>query len=1144
MGTNETFSARAANDPNTSAEAHRSTPFHTSPRSITNSRRQASHMSENDEGSRSTESTGSAETIRYVQIGDNLDGAGQSTHEPSSFDSYNTAYETTEPAPTPEHPINISRRSRNSSPSSSTRELASSLERRPRRPSATRRSSSIIQPHKGQEFSVDDEPSEVEGDLEQKQRNLAQTGHGSTGYGGMRRRSQLLRRRATQHTVLSNVESVDDEAEIQSTNAPDDVEQNDSDEEDNGTVRGGSYPSSEADSVESFTLKDRQEAINVTHPFGIRIWKPALYKKNRSVQRTAEGDIHSAPGGQVGNALFLANVFWVFLFGWWLSIAAFIAGITCYLFFFTLSGREYGRVLLGLAGYLLYPFGRFVELKQDEAYADEDEGEGRSISEYEQWQAGDIEEGRTFFGPHTPRSLIGRRRESLDSASESDSLLGAGERTGLLGGNSVVERKKRRLFGRGQWNIGRVLFFSWFYFVIAPMLLIVSGICWLLVFWIPMAKVTSILFSHLRRHPLALSFHSDHTYSRRPGTPSSSILLCTYRAIGWKYYKYTIDGTNIFFINLMIVVIFVIVDYFVLREVLGLKDHVITSPATIFALSLLSVIPLAYFIGQAVASISAQSSMGMGATINAFFSTIVEVYLYCVALGEGKGKLVEGSVVGSILVGVVFMPGLSMCSGAIKRKTQRFNAKSAGVTSTMLLFAVIGAFAPTLFYQIYGTYELSCHACHGSNSRGTDCRRCFFSQTPPTTNDRFYKDAVQPYTYLAALFLFISYVIGLWFTLRTHAAVIWQTVPSAPPTTQATTQIGPSAADTIRNAQREGTIGYQSFDSRTPASVRDSTLYKRILGQSLNNAGLRPEVGGSLGSHGSGQPTPHHVPPRLVGEDALLTPANSSSQRQPTVNIPGLSNEENAHVIRGVAEIAASAAAAAVQDAQRHGRKNNYPAPRPPGHQVQIIDDDVVAAAEALGGHGGHDAPNWSKAKSSIILLGATFLYAIIAEILVNTVDVVLENFEIDEKFLGITLFALVPNTTEFLNAISFAMNGNIALSMEIGSAYALQVCLLQIPALVAYSAWCAQSLDPSKIIDHTFSLIFPQWDLVTVILCVFLLSYMYGEGKSNYFKGSILILSYLTVMMGFYFSSYAGMVYAPKEVVILAVGNRGGPVY
>jgi Ca2+:H+ antiporter len=45
---------------------------------------------------------------------------------------------------------------------------------------------------------------------------------------------------------------------------------------------------------------------------------------------------------------------------------------------------------------------------------------------------------------------------------------------------------------------------------------------------------------------------------------------------------------------------------------------------------------------------------------------------------------------------------------------------------------------------------------------------------------------------------------------------------------------------------------------------------------------------------------------------------------------------------------------------------------------------------------------------------------------------------------------------------------------------------------------------------------------MVTVILCVFLLSYMYGEGKSNYFKGSILVLTYLVVIVGFYLSGYS----------------------
>lgn len=105
-------------------------------------------------------------------------------------------------------------------------------------------------------------------------------------------------------------------------------------------------------------------------------------------------------------------------------------------------------------------------------------------------------------------------------------------------------------------------------------------------------------------------------------------------------------------------------------------------------------------------------------------------------------------------------------------------------------------------------------------------------------------------------------------------------------------------------------------------------------------------------------------------------------------------------------------------------------------------------------------------------------------------------------------------------------MNGNIALSMEIGSAYALQVCLLQIPALVLFSAVAgvpsAGSGDPDDAASHIFSLLFPQWDMVTVILCVFLLSYMYTEGKSNYFKGSILLLSYLVVVSGFFLSGFS----------------------
>lgn len=138
------------------------------------------------------------------------------------------------------------------------------------------------------------------------------------------------------------------------------------------------------------------------------------------------------------------------------------------------------------------------------------------------------------------------------------------------------------------------------------------------------------------------------------------------------------------------------------------------------------------------------------------------------------------------------------------------------------------------------------------------------------------------------------------------------------------------------------------------------------------------------------------------------------------MNISALSEQENTELVRHVAEMAAQAATIAARDATQLVRKasNGHPGPHHTprrtttgGHEHPMVQDEAAADAMA----GGHDAPNWGRTKSAVILLGATVLYAVIAEILVNTVDVVLESVDIDEKFLGITLFALVPNTTEFL---------------------------------------------------------------------------------------------------------------------------------
>ena len=262
---------------------------------------------------------------------------------------------------------------------------------KPKKPPMGRRVTSSKFPYKGQEFSVDDDADEVQAETEQQKKEAKELKELKRQGQPLRRKPSNVRRPTTaaRAPALAPIDSTEDDApEAEGAGAPTEPEAQPASSEDD-TVRADDDESGSGDAeddegelsdAESFTLKDRQDAINVTHPFGIRIWKPALYKKGRSVQRNAEADIHSNPGLFVSRWLLLFNLFWTLLFGWWLALVVAAGALVCALLAFDESCKEYSRLLIHLAVYIFYPFGRYVKLLQDDQYLEEDEGEGRSIS--------------------------------------------------------------------------------------------------------------------------------------------------------------------------------------------------------------------------------------------------------------------------------------------------------------------------------------------------------------------------------------------------------------------------------------------------------------------------------------------------------------------------------------------------------------------------------------------------------------------------------------------------------------------------------------------------------------------------------------------------------------------------------------------
>ncbi|MBP3906322.1 MAG: calcium/proton exchanger [Peptostreptococcaceae bacterium] len=121
------------------------------------------------------------------------------------------------------------------------------------------------------------------------------------------------------------------------------------------------------------------------------------------------------------------------------------------------------------------------------------------------------------------------------------------------------------------------------------------------------------------------------------------------------------------------------------------------SGTVMFILACLSIIPLAGLIGEGTEEISFYSGPKIGGFLNGTFGNATELIISFFALKEGLFEVVKSSIAGAVIGNILLVIGASMLAGGLKYKTQKFNQNVSEVSSTMLLFAVIGLCIPAIF---------------------------------------------------------------------------------------------------------------------------------------------------------------------------------------------------------------------------------------------------------------------------------------------------------------------------------------------------------------------------------------------------------------------------------------------------------------
>ncbi|KAM4733314.1 uncharacterized protein cax2 isoform 2-T2 [Anableps anableps] len=654
----------------------------------------------------------------------------------------------------------------------------------------------------------------------------------------------------------------------------------------------------EIQSKRTIRAENEVEANKVVnnYRFGFRKWKSHVTARPFEDRSDVVKELYSElnvikPHSGPGQFITCGNLVYVLLFGWWVSLVYFLVGI---LMFISIIGVPYGKLCWKLCCYFLWPF-------------------GNTIHEIE----------------HTLRRCCEEAPECECSVETVEDSLPV-----------MPERPPRTPY----WH--RLSTYIWLLLGYPPLAVVHSLVCfvsWILVFTIPVSKMNAQTLTVILRLPPEDVLLSSSSHRKHQGYETRA-LLCCYHAANWYYYKYTVDGINVFAVNLLPLVIVALIIGYVDRENLYVSSDVK------FATAISSIIPLSYYIGMGIASIAAQSNFAVGAVVNATFGSITELTFYITALLRGHRaanpclqEVVKAALTGTLLGCILFIPGICMIIGGLKHSEQRFNSRSAGVSSSLLFISVGGVFAPTLFSKAYG--NLVCDACTnatGGNSTNNVsgpfvCHNCHYD----LKNGTLFRDHIQPLVYTVSALLPAAYIIGLIFTLKTH-----------------------------------------------------SHIYNIHVGE--------------------GQETSHH----------------------------GM----------------------------------------------------VV---------------HWSRWRSLLILIVATVLMSACADLATEHIQPILNQPNISQYFIGVTVLAMVPEIPEIVNGIQFALQNNISLSLEVGSCIAVQVCMLQIPVLVLFNAFC----------DVGFVLLFSDQHMWASIFSVILVNYIFMDGKSDYFQGTALVVVYLILLALYYFA-------------------------
>lgn len=162
------------------------------------------------------------------------------------------------------------------------------------------------------------------------------------------------------------------------------------------------------------------------------------------------------------------------------------------------------------------------------------------------------------------------------------------------------------------------------------------------------------------------------------------------------------------------------------------------SPVLQFTLNFIAIIPLASLLAFATEELAVPLGQTLGGLLNATFGNAVELIVSIIALRNNEIRIVQASMLGSILSNILLVLGCCFIAGGIKHKEQTFNSTVASTMSSLMIVSTASLIIPATLYAVM-------------------------------SNQDSQEDNIMVLSRGTSIILLILYVSYLFFQLKTHA---------------------------------------------------------------------------------------------------------------------------------------------------------------------------------------------------------------------------------------------------------------------------------------------------------------------------------------------------------------------------------------